>query len=80
MIYEHRFDYRLFKGVVGTLGAAARRSALQVTAFGSCLPAAAGPLRGPDQLRERRDRFGYSYVTVHEPYMADLAPAIAKLR
>jgi len=29
---------------------------------------------------ERRDRFGYSYVTVHEPYMADLAPAIAKLR
>ena len=24
------------------------------------------------QLRERRDRFGFSYVTVHEPYMADL--------
>jgi hypothetical protein len=25
-----------------------------------------------DQLRQRRDRFGFSYVTVHEPYMADL--------
>jgi hypothetical protein len=33
-----------------------------------------------DQLRERRDRFGFSYVTVHKPYMADVAPVIAKLR
>ena len=32
------------------------------------------------QLRERRDRFGVSYLTVHEPYMAALAPVIERLR
>lgn len=31
-------------------------------------------------LRERRDRFGFSYITVHEPYMATLAPVIKQLR
>jgi probable F420-dependent oxidoreductase len=33
-----------------------------------------------DQLRERRDRFGFSYLTVHEPFMAALAPVIDLLR
>jgi hypothetical protein len=32
-----------------------------------------------DQLRERRERFGFSYLTVHEPYMAALAPVIEQL-
>jgi probable F420-dependent oxidoreductase len=32
------------------------------------------------QLRERRERFGLSYLTVHEPYMAALAPVIERLR
>ena len=32
------------------------------------------------QLRERRDRFGVSHITVHEPYMATLAPVIVQLR
>jgi probable F420-dependent oxidoreductase len=32
------------------------------------------------QLRERRERFGFSYLTVHEPYMAALAPVIELLR
>jgi probable F420-dependent oxidoreductase len=32
------------------------------------------------QLRERRERFGFSYMTVHEPYMAALAPVIELLR
>ena len=31
------------------------------------------------QLRERRDRFGFSYLTVHEPSMAALAPVIEHL-
>jgi probable F420-dependent oxidoreductase len=32
------------------------------------------------QLRERRERFGFSYLTVHEPFMAALAPVIELLR
>jgi hypothetical protein len=32
-----------------------------------------------EQIREQRVRFGLSYVTVHAPYLADLAPVIAKL-
>jgi probable F420-dependent oxidoreductase len=32
------------------------------------------------QLRERRDRFGFTYITVHAPYMATLAPVIEQLR
>jgi probable F420-dependent oxidoreductase len=32
------------------------------------------------QLRERRERFGFSYLTVHEPFMATLAPVIELLR
>ena len=32
------------------------------------------------QLRERRERFGFSYLTVHEPSMAALAPVIELLR
>jgi probable F420-dependent oxidoreductase len=31
------------------------------------------------QLEERRDRFGFSYLTVHDPYMAALAPVIERL-
>ena len=31
------------------------------------------------QLRERRDRFGFTYLTVHDPYMAALAPVIEHL-
>ncbi|HYZ56108.1 MAG TPA: hypothetical protein VE733_21765 [Streptosporangiaceae bacterium] len=32
------------------------------------------------QLRERRDRYGFSFITVHEPYMAELAPLIGQIR
>jgi probable F420-dependent oxidoreductase len=32
------------------------------------------------QLRERRERFGFSYLTVHEPSMTALAPVIELLR
>jgi probable F420-dependent oxidoreductase len=32
-----------------------------------------------DQLLERRERFGFSYVTVHDPYMKALAPVIELL-
>ena len=40
-----------------------------------------GTVRGiAAQLRERRDRFGFSYITVHEPSMATLAPVIEQLR
>jgi probable F420-dependent oxidoreductase len=31
------------------------------------------------QLEERRDRFGFTYLTVHDPYMAALAPVIERL-
>ncbi|QXJ25189.1 LLM class F420-dependent oxidoreductase [Actinomadura graeca] len=33
-----------------------------------------------EQLRERRDRFGFSYITVHSPFMDVLGPVIARLR
>ncbi len=33
-----------------------------------------------DQLRERRDRFGFSFITVHEPYMEAFAPVIERIR
>lgn len=32
------------------------------------------------QLRERRDRYGFSFITVHEPYMAEFAPVIGRIR
>ena len=32
------------------------------------------------QLRRTRERWGYSYVTVHEPYMRAFAPVIERLR
>lgn len=32
------------------------------------------------QLRERRDRFGFTFITVHEPYMAEFAPVIGRIR
>jgi hypothetical protein len=32
------------------------------------------------QLRRSRERWGFSYVTVHEPYMRALAPVIERLR
>jgi probable F420-dependent oxidoreductase len=31
------------------------------------------------QLEERRDRFGFTYLTVHDPFMAALAPVIERL-
>jgi probable F420-dependent oxidoreductase len=33
-----------------------------------------------DQLRERREAFGFSFITVHEPYMAAFGPVIGRLR
>lgn len=32
------------------------------------------------QLRRGRERWGYSYITVHEPYMRTFAPVIERLR
>jgi hypothetical protein len=32
------------------------------------------------QLRKRRDRFGFSCTTAHEPDVATLAPVIEQLR
>ena len=32
------------------------------------------------QLRLSRERWGYSYITVHEPYMRTFAPVIERLR
>jgi probable F420-dependent oxidoreductase len=32
------------------------------------------------QLRQGRERWGYSYITVHEPYMRTFAPVIGRLR
>lgn len=33
-----------------------------------------------DQLVERRERYGFSFITVHEPYMATFGPVIELLR
>lgn len=33
-----------------------------------------------DQLRRHRVRYGFSYITVHEPYLETFAPVIARLR
>jgi probable F420-dependent oxidoreductase len=33
-----------------------------------------------DQLQRSRERWGFSYVTVHEPYMRTFAPVIERLR
>ncbi|WP_067469220.1 LLM class F420-dependent oxidoreductase [Actinomadura macra] len=33
-----------------------------------------------EQLQERRDRFGFTYVTVHSPFMDLLGPIISRLR
>jgi alkanesulfonate monooxygenase SsuD/methylene tetrahydromethanopterin reductase-like flavin-dependent oxidoreductase (luciferase family) len=32
------------------------------------------------QLRRSRDRWGYSYITVHQPYMRTFGPVISRLR
>jgi len=32
------------------------------------------------QLRRSRERWGYSYVTVHQPYMQAFGPVISRLR
>jgi probable F420-dependent oxidoreductase len=32
------------------------------------------------QLLERRDRYGFTFITVHEPYMAEFAPVIERVR
>ena len=32
------------------------------------------------QLQRTRERWGYSYITVHEPYMRAFAPVIERLR
>ncbi len=33
-----------------------------------------------DQLRRSRERWGYSYITVHQPYMRAFGPVISRLR
>ena len=33
-----------------------------------------------EQLRGTRQRYGFSYLTVHEPYMEAFAPVIQRLR
>jgi probable F420-dependent oxidoreductase len=33
-----------------------------------------------DQLRRGRERWGFSYITVHEPFMREFAPVIERLR
>jgi alkanesulfonate monooxygenase SsuD/methylene tetrahydromethanopterin reductase-like flavin-dependent oxidoreductase (luciferase family) len=33
-----------------------------------------------ERLREARQRFGFSFITVHEPYMEAFAPVIEELR
>ncbi|GAA2108805.1 TIGR03621 family F420-dependent LLM class oxidoreductase [Actinomadura alba] len=33
-----------------------------------------------EQLRENRERYGFTYITVHEPFMAEFAPVIERLR
>ncbi|MFJ3307721.1 LLM class F420-dependent oxidoreductase [Streptomyces sp. NPDC086549] len=38
------------------------------------------PAQLAEQLRERRGRYGFSYLTVLEPYMEAFAPVIAELR
>ncbi|WP_166352727.1 TIGR03621 family F420-dependent LLM class oxidoreductase [Phytoactinopolyspora limicola] len=37
------------------------------------------PKQMADQLRENRERFGFSYITVHEPYMKDFGQVIQEL-
>jgi len=32
------------------------------------------------QLRRSRERWGFSYITVHEPFMPVFAPVIKRLR
>jgi hypothetical protein len=39
---------------------------------------ASGP--SPAPVIRSRDRWGFSYITVHEPYMPALAPVIERLR
>ncbi|GAA3169871.1 MULTISPECIES: TIGR03621 family F420-dependent LLM class oxidoreductase [Streptomyces] len=38
------------------------------------------PAEMADQLRERRERFGFSYITVLDPVMEAFAPVIAEMR
>ncbi len=33
-----------------------------------------------EQVRERRQRYGFSFITVHEPFMRDFAPVIERVR
>jgi probable F420-dependent oxidoreductase len=33
-----------------------------------------------DQLRERRERYGFTYICVHEPYLEEFGPVIEALR
>ena len=33
-----------------------------------------------DQVRERRQRYGFSFITVHEPFMPAFAPVIGRLQ
>ena len=32
------------------------------------------------QLRQRRDELGFSFITVHEPYMTAFGPVIERIR
>lgn len=62
-------------------GAAARDAVLNVTQTLQTpylLIGTPGEIAG--QLRASRERWGFSYVTVHEPYMPALAPVIERLR
>jgi hypothetical protein len=34
----------------------------------------------PAQLVRQRERYGFSYLTVHDPYLEAFAPVIAALR
>jgi probable F420-dependent oxidoreductase len=38
------------------------------------------PAQMAEQLRERRERYGFSYITVHEPYYEAFEPVVALLR
>ncbi|VFA96252.1 probable F420-dependent oxidoreductase, MSMEG_2516 family [Nocardia cyriacigeorgica] len=74
---------------VHAVAATSERNAV-LDAFGAMLPSEAPddlpmllfgtPFEMAQQLRERQDRFGLSYVTVLEPYLDAFAPVIEQLR
>jgi len=74
LVAEHRSEFE-------QLGVTDETAALTVT---ETLESPFLLLGTPDeiaaQLRRSRERWGYSYITVHEPYMRLLAPVIDRLR